>query len=1248
MTESVNWRSRPIFISSTFKDMGAERDYLRNYVFPELEERLRKRRHFLEPIDLRWGVETASIDEEREKEMLVLKVCLDEIERSRPFLIALMGDRYGWIPPEERIKQAAYEKGYRNDVKQKSITALEIEYGVLSNPDQRKRSYFYFREPLPYQEMNEELAAQYSDEYAGNKEAGQRLIELKQRIRSNPFLNDRVRTYQACWNSSKQKVTNLETFGQMVLEDLWNDLQDDTEQFLTKEITWQDEERVMLDEFIENRTRTFTGREDILQELKNFALISDNEDAKKALCLTGESGSGKSAVFAKTFKNLQKENILLLANASNSGPRSNEINSILERWVDELCGFLKVKNNLPEKPSPEELDSYFRTLLLKAGEQKRVVVIIDAINQLEKSNRGLYMTWLPGFWPDNTRLICTTIPCQQSQSLLEKNYVEEILIPKLEPQDARNIALNICKKYHRELNPQVLQILMDKKRDDFTYAIANPLWISTAIEELNILDSDTLTLADKKYIGNPESCLLQLLMDTAQNMPPTPETLFPYIYKRAEKLFGTLFTQNVLSLIALSRNGWREKDVKVIVPRLTKDKWNTLTFASFKRHFRGHLIEIGQLGLFRFFHAQMVSAVTATYLQSEFKRQEVHNMAATYLLALPNGDPIRNEIMFHLLGTQAKNDLADYYGSVTNKTELKFASQTLAEFISKGNNKSTKDRINWLLSIINYKQSRLNRLVEIFQIDLNEHLEFIITLKEKEHYHYVLKEYIEHLVNRDPNNVDWQRALSISYNKLGKIYSSLGFLPEALKACKASLDIGEKLCELDSSNMIWKKDLSIFYDLLGEIYKAQGTFNLALRAYKSSFDILEKLTNQDIDNTNLQKDLAVSYNYIGDIFFAQESFTEARKAYESFLEITAKLIKQDPSKNGLQRNLSLCYEKLGNVFKAQGSLTEAKKQYMDSLNIRRTLAEQDPGNSELKRNLSVSFEKLGNIFLKQGSLDEAQKSYEASFDILEKIARNDPDNAGWQRDLSDSYKDLGEVYWEQGSLAEAKKVYMAALNIMEKLSVQDPENANWQRDLAVSYHKLGKIYLKQGCLSEAQKEQQISLDIAEKLAVKNPENISWQGDLFTSYNSLGDIYFEQGSFIQAHKAYEASCDILKRLAKKYPENTVWQTQLSLLYRNIGNVQSALGSLTQAQKAYEDALNIADKIACQDPDNNEKQINLWFSCWTMAEIYEKTGSIYAKNYWRKAFDILHHLKQQGLIITAQDEGIMSFMRQKISK
>ena len=128
--------------------MQAERDYLRQVVFPRVEEELRKGRIQLEPIDLRQGVEVADLPSEAAREQLVLKVCLEEIQRSRPFLIVLLGDRYGWVPPEERMSAAAEEVGFATELRDKSVTALEIEFGILQqSPEQRRRSFFYFRDP---------------------------------------------------------------------------------------------------------------------------------------------------------------------------------------------------------------------------------------------------------------------------------------------------------------------------------------------------------------------------------------------------------------------------------------------------------------------------------------------------------------------------------------------------------------------------------------------------------------------------------------------------------------------------------------------------------------------------------------------------------------------------------------------------------------------------------------------------------------------------------------------------------------------------------------------------------------------------------------------------------------------------------------------------------------------------------------------------------------------------------------------
>ena len=45
-----------VFISSTFRDMHAERDHLITVIFPELRERLQEIGLDFYDIDLRWGV----------------------------------------------------------------------------------------------------------------------------------------------------------------------------------------------------------------------------------------------------------------------------------------------------------------------------------------------------------------------------------------------------------------------------------------------------------------------------------------------------------------------------------------------------------------------------------------------------------------------------------------------------------------------------------------------------------------------------------------------------------------------------------------------------------------------------------------------------------------------------------------------------------------------------------------------------------------------------------------------------------------------------------------------------------------------------------------------------------------------------------------------------------------------------------------------------------------------------------------
>ena len=96
MTDFYDNRQIRIFISSTFRDMLAERDYLVTKIFPSLRRYCEEREVSIFELDLRWG-----ISEEEAKQGKVFDICLKEVRNTKPFFIGLLGERYGWIPTEQ-------------------------------------------------------------------------------------------------------------------------------------------------------------------------------------------------------------------------------------------------------------------------------------------------------------------------------------------------------------------------------------------------------------------------------------------------------------------------------------------------------------------------------------------------------------------------------------------------------------------------------------------------------------------------------------------------------------------------------------------------------------------------------------------------------------------------------------------------------------------------------------------------------------------------------------------------------------------------------------------------------------------------------------------------------------------------------------------------------------------------------------------------------------------------------------------
>ena len=169
---SREWKKKRnirVFISSTFEDIQEERDVLVKEIFPKLRKMCMERGVGFTEVDLRWGV-----TKEQAERGEVLPICLAEIENCRPYFIGLLGERYGWVPdfiPSELIDDHPWLEEHLH----RSVTELEIVYGVLDNPDMANHAFFYFRDPSASPIRSEKQTER------------DKLTALKERIRKSGF-----------------------------------------------------------------------------------------------------------------------------------------------------------------------------------------------------------------------------------------------------------------------------------------------------------------------------------------------------------------------------------------------------------------------------------------------------------------------------------------------------------------------------------------------------------------------------------------------------------------------------------------------------------------------------------------------------------------------------------------------------------------------------------------------------------------------------------------------------------------------------------------------------------------------------------------------------------------------------------------------------------------------------------------------------------------------------------------------------
>lgn len=1130
------WRSFTFFVSSTFIDMEDERDYLNNIIARELEREYEKKRVALNFIDLRWGIQTDKQASQEIRELSVLNVCMEEIKRSRPFFIALLGSRYGWIPSKERFTKMleSMEENEKQLLKEgdgASVTALEILFGALGNDTLLNRSLFYFRDSDSYTEMPEEERSLYTDPQHAEK-----LELLKKRIinKCRDKGLDNVHTYSLKWHNGG--FSGLEEWGEQIKRDLRREIDAELEETSSSAAnTWLEIEDLQQDIFIHAQTQLFVGRQEELARMERFAL-----DRQGVMVLSGYATTGKSALLCQLYQRLQKKSeLLVLLHCTGVSQYADYTYRMFCRLSARLCAELDMPYTEPENTGCKARN-YFLDLVRKVSASgRKIVLLIDSTDSFRPSDDASNYSWLP----DEA---CCILTCKRTHN---DEYAKEITrykrdaqilyLPFLQREEAHMLIREQCRLFHKSIPESVIELIMDKKADkqsipqDYPqeyYAYSDPLWLKLMVLLLVSFDRNDFAKARQMTEETDEETKLEkFLCQCVQQAQIDPTNLI--IKSFLPKLMQDVefsFLYKLLMSIALSP-GLNENDMSL----LFNTEWDSLSFSKIRHYLKDVLVEDYETGGWHYRHVRIAETLISLLSEDNY-RKFIHVLGNYYTHAGSNRPNAVRKALYFLINGNRQTRIA----YLCSSPHLKDSDITeIAEEMVENIKLDEEKYLPWFISLFCRHQpddqdideemwkwmeqggyQRLYRLAIEFLLPRLEWWRKSLALEFAQGIETVIKNFADN----HPEDSTASNLLQELYNRIANCYEAMN------------------QPELQKKYIITPTDTSIE----GQAHLAlnEGDYFKAEQLYLSIYHKNKQCHEAFPDNPQTVCAVFMSCMYLIDVYRRWNR----QEHQEAIVKEAFTYLPSLPAESGYQKLKGQFYYMAGQLYSDQGYSQEAFGLLEESINILTASHEENLQDGENTIELGIAYETLGRYYEKQAQEEYALACYYKQAELFDEVLSTDSGNeiclhfrllaTCHQWDILQSQSETSEEWFDVNR----------NLVVLGKHISPDLLTENDLEHIASAYFFLGALWKEQ-----PEQEREFSPQVMFDLLSEGWENLK------KVYNFSYDSYYIELGLSCLYSRVEIA--VGNNLPQEEPLNTLLQA-----YSTYPPSDSELGQLVNTQ------------------------------------------------------------------------------------
>ena len=1130
-----------IFLSSTFSDMQEERSALVKS-FEKLKLTAARRNVSLSLLDLRWGV-----TDEEARSGKVISVCLNEIERSYPFFIGLLGNRYGYAPdPSDVNKNPDLLERYpwldADIAAERSITEIEMLYGALRQIEHPVEAEFYIKKTSDPDDNITQTALKET------------ICKQKQYpVREYSYVEDLCTLVESHVNAMLDRYFPVGTN------------------------TPLERERTAQRAYINSRHSHFIGREKELEYLNTFS-----RSTNRHLVITGESGIGKSALLANWIKRNEKsDDFNLVYHFIGNSFAGNDYVSVLRHLCDEIYDLYQIKKAPDRQEKPEE---EAQRLISELVNRKPLVVVIDGINQIMVTKDEKLLLWLPTT-NDKVKFIFTTLCDDLTMQAFERRGYETLTLEELTDAQRMHFALKYLERVGKHLDRVSLQRIIDDPENH------NTLVLRTLLDEL-------ICFGSYEHLNDRIDYYL-----SANGIPD----FFDRVLRRLEDDYnnGQELVSHVLRLISLSEHGMSEEELLAITGFRQID-WH-LFYCAFFNHL---VVKNGIITFSHQYMADAVIrryAIDDARVNAKYRQEIVKHFAALS----PDDEIQRQRCIFELAHQYYNlADWPNLYNILLsfeafyyfhNTKEALFA-QYWRKLISVDNKRyvlSDYLKISHQIEgpTLSDFWNRIGLFISLYFADYEKALEFFLkalSIREEFYgtkhpsiasiytsiglnYHHQgdnsksLEYHFKALAIYETNIGGNPSSTATTYNNIGSVYDDEGDYDKALEYHFKALTISEK----DYSKERLKTATSFIN--IGTVYNHQGNFAKALEYYQKAMPILELFHGKE------HPDTAILYNNIGSAYWSLGQYENAMDYYLKALEIDEKILgKEHPRTFTTYNNIAVLYNRKGDYKNGLDYFLKVVEIY------EKVLGKEHPKTAASYNNIGTSYYHIGDY----------DKALAYDLKALEIIMNK---YGTMHTNTASLYNNIGATYKEKGNYDKALEYYLKSLAIKEKVFGKE------HIETATTYHNIGLMYQKTGEYEKALEYLTKAWELRERfLGMEHPDTVSSYHDIGMAYQELGDhekaleyltkaeeinekvlgkdyldtafsynntgmVYCKKGDYSMALEYFLKALKAAKyKLGEKHPYTISSYSTIGIMYYKLNDYPKALEYL---DKAYQTYLNI---------------------------------------------------------------------------